>query len=135
MSTARAPTRGWPASPRARAGRCLTRLTAGLELADAMLGLGSAWRGRLPALPVSAARIVRGLSPGLLLGIEREQDERLRLRLAMLMDGWRDVLRVYAPRVFPPSAHVRELCPPALRGVPLAAHLCYLLRIARRASP
>lgn len=119
---------------RARAGRCLTRLLAGLDLAERWLDLGeaAACRAKLPALSESSGRLVQSLSLDTLLNIEHEQDERLRLRLARLMDGWSDVLRAYAPRVFPPRAYVRALCPSALRSVPLAAHLCYLLRIARR---
>ncbi|MGE3806133.1 MAG: nucleotidyltransferase family protein [Gemmataceae bacterium] len=122
---------------RARAGRCLIRLAAALELADRLLGLGEAGCcvAQVPPLAGARARVVRSLSPSFLIDIDREQDERLRLRLAALMDRWSDVLRVYAPRVFPPRAYVRGLCPPLVRRVPLGPHLYYYLwRLAGRLS-
>src|SRR5205807_1557106 len=93
--------------------------------------------------PAAAARFCRALTPRQrwasrhltpceLLQTGADLDDRRRLRLALLMDRWRDVIALLAPHALPPQDYARALCPEPWRRVPGFAQVWHLGRVTWR---
>jgi hypothetical protein len=111
----------------AKGHRCWGRVSAALMLADAALGLDEP----PVSLPLSRRQrwAVRGLSAPAVLDTTGEQDDWRRLRLGMLMDRWRDVLRQVGPHFWPPRSYLQALCPRPWGRLPAAARAYHLARL------
>jgi hypothetical protein len=126
----------WPELVRrARENRCLGRLRAAQEIADAVLGLEHS-RDVMSQLPPLAPRqrlAFRRLALTSLLDPRTQQDDLVQARYSFLMDSWADSGRLLAPRLFPGKSHIHSVCPPFLRRTPGLPHLYYYLRSAQKA--
>jgi hypothetical protein len=115
---------------RAQACRTAGRVHAGLYVSHRTLG-----QAELPGLELTTTQlgVLRGLAPESIAGSTSDQNDLLRVRLALLMDRWLDVGRVLLPHVLPPTAYVRAVYPGQMGWVPGVARLYHLARLAWRA--
>ena len=118
----------------ARAGRCLGRLRAALEIADAVLGMEHHREvfSSLPSLRPSQRLALGRLYLTSLLDPRSQQDDLMQGRFFLLMDSWLDSARLLAPRLFPSRAHARSLCPSSWRRAPGLPQVYYYLHSADR---
>jgi hypothetical protein len=123
----------WPELvARARRHHCLGRLRAGLEIADALLGLENrdAVLAQVPALTPRQCWAIQSLSANVLLDPRTQVNDLCQAQIALLMDSWADAVRMLWPRIFPSKEHVRSLCPTSWRDMPGLARLYYYLHSA-----
>jgi hypothetical protein len=118
----------------ARSCHCLGRLRAALETADALLGLDSPWDvfSQIPALSRGQSRLFRRLARSGLLNPAMQDDDWRQAQLALLMDRWSDVLRVFRSRLLPDKEHARAICPSSLASYPALPRIYYFWHAAER---
>lgn len=68
-----------------------------------------------------------------LLDVDGDDNDFRRLRLSLLMDGWRDTLRLIGPHIFPPRDYVRIICPQPWGNWPGVARVYHVGRLVWRA--
>jgi len=116
--------------------RCRGRAAAALTLASATLG-DDAGGGRAfvdgKGLSPLQRWAIRGLTPAALCDARGDEDDRRRLRLALMMDCWRDVLRLLGPHVWPPRAYLRALYPGLAGTIPGVARCRHFARLVGNA--
>jgi hypothetical protein len=119
----------------ARAARCLGRLRAGLEITHSLVGLESSKTilAQVPSLTSRQRLALRSVGAGALLDPRTQQDDLCQAKLALLMDRWADTFRLLAPRLFPKSEHVQDLCPASWRRWPGLPRAYFYLHAARQA--
>lgn len=114
--------------------RCRGRVSAALLLADRVLGFRQPSDGLPRRLPLTVIQrwAVRDLSRAALLEAEAQTDRFRQLRLALLMDHWRDVVELVLPHVVPPTSYLRAICPQPWARWPGLAHFWYLAWVGRQ---
>jgi len=123
----------WPRLiQRARESRCFGRLRGTLEITDAVLGLEDHARvlEQMPSLTTRQHWAINTSRAAALLDPRIQQNDFFQARFALLMDSWRDAIRLLAPRLFPSQDHVRDICPPFCRRAPGFPHAYYYLHSA-----
>jgi hypothetical protein len=112
----------------ARVSRACGRVSSALWLAHAMFGLTKRAVGCI--LPPMGRQLwaVRGLTGDRLGALGEEANRKRTLRLALLMDRWRDVFKHLCTGLFPPAEYLRAIYPSAWAGVPGLARACYVFR-------
>jgi hypothetical protein len=116
----------------ARESRCLGRLRAALEIADAMLGMENhvGVFEQLQSLTPRQRWAISGFPISQLLKSKNQQDDFLQARFSLLMDSWRDAGRFLNSRLYPSREHVRSICPPFWRRTAAGPRLYYYLHTA-----
>jgi hypothetical protein len=128
----------WPKlAGEARSRYWLGRLRAALEITDAVLGLDSADDifSQIPALTPRQRWACRRLPLNALLDPASQSDDRRQAQLALLMDHWGDVFRLFAARILPAEEHVRMICPTFLAPYPALPRIYYFFHAVKRIFP
>jgi hypothetical protein len=128
----------WPKlASEARSRYWLGRLRAALEITDAVLGLDSADDifSQLPALTPRQRWACRRLPLNALLDPASQSDDRRQAQLALLMDHWGGVFRLFAARILPAEEHVRMICPTFLAPYPALPRIYYFFHAVKRIFP
>lgn len=118
----------------ARRHRARGKVSAALVLADRALGCGvkGPWQATGWKLTPWQRRVMRGLSEADLCDAGADGDDARRLRLALLADGWGDVLRLLGPHFWPARDYLKALYPNRWGRIPGAARGYHFFRLMSR---